>query len=164
MRLSPHLAALLLVGCSKPQTDSNNPTPATTAATAPTATTAAVQSAPSTSAPAPTPRAACDGVFDAPPGAVKLCDEHVLADKSEIHWTSWSVTTSRMETFEPYRKRAGECKMGFTFKPPILSVSNNADMRLSIHDVTETGFPSCSTKPGAEARSVIVISQKRDKP
>jgi hypothetical protein len=131
---------------------------------------AASSAPPPTTAPTPAttkaagpPREGCDGVFDPPQGAIKLCDEHVLADKSEIHWTSWSVTTSRMDTFDPYRKRAGECKMGATWKPPILSISNNADMRLSIHDVTETGFPSCSVKPGAEAKSVIVISQKHDK-
>lgn len=67
-----------------------------------------------------------------------------------------------MDTFAPYRKRAGECHIGFTLKPPILSVSDNAKMRLSIHDVEES-FPSCAKKPGADAVSVIVISEKNDR-
>jgi len=154
----------LVAGCSR-QNESKETTP--TASVTP-VTPAVPASSPPTSesavaAAAPPARAGCDGVFDPPAGATKLCDQHTLGNNMEIHWTSWTVKTSPWETFEPYRKRAGECKMGFTFKPPILSVSDNADMRLSIHDVKETGIPSCEKKPDGEAKAIIVISRKHDR-
>ncbi len=119
--------------------------------------------APALAAPAAgPPRPGCEGLFDPPEGAAKLCDEHVLAGRGEIHWTSWAVTTSRADTFRPYHARASACGAGATFKPPILSVSKG-DARLSIHDKGESSYPSCATKPGPAHASVVIISIKHDR-
>ena len=127
-----------------------------------------------TPAPAPAPAATpaatpdrdkdpCSGLFDPPPGATRLCEENVLGQGAEIHWSSWAVTTSRWDTFTLYQERAKGCPdVSSVSKPPLLAVSQN-DTRVSIHDVTETGYPSCATKPGPDAKSVVVISAKLDR-
>jgi hypothetical protein len=104
----------------------------------------------------------CSGLFDPPAGATKLCDEHVMGQGAEIHWSSWAVTTTRWDTFMAYQRPASGCGASTVSKPPLLAVSKD-DIRLSIHDVSETSYPTCTTRPGPEANTVIVISaqQKR---
>ncbi len=104
----------------------------------------------------------CQALYEPPPGAVKLCDEHVSATTAEIHWTSWAVTTEVQATFERYRQLAVACKVAFVNKPPLLSIGAG-DQRLSVHAASDTDFPACATKARAGDRSVIVISQKHDR-
>ena len=169
---------LAAVACSRPQSEpapAREP-PAPSAQTSPsaTSTTSGSPGAPPPAAPnlappsavaaksAGPPREGCDGLFDPPAGAVKLCDEHVLGDGAEIHWTSWAVKASRMDAFRRYEKHAGECNASSTSKPPLLTVSKSG-ARLSIHDANESGYPSCGMKPDADHPTVIVISEKHDR-
>jgi len=105
------------------------------------------------------PREGCDGLFDPPAGAVKLCDEHVLASQGDVHWTSWAVTSSPAETFRPYEQRARGCGASTISKPPTSSVENG-ETRLSVHDANESGLPSCAAKAGTSHPTVVVISTK----
>jgi len=180
MRGSSFLLALIACACSRPQsepaparepaapsaqvvpsstsTTSGSPGPAPPPATpnvAPPSAVAAKSAGP--------PREGCDGLFDPPAGAVQLCDEHVLGDGAEIHWTSWAVNASRTETFHVYQQRAGECSGSSTSSPPLLSVSRG-DARLSVHDANERGYPSCAARPGPDRPTVVVISTKREHP
>jgi hypothetical protein len=142
------LLALMGSGCSRPGGES--------------AAGGASQGASASAGKAGPARPGCEGLFDPPEGGLKLCDEHVMAMNAEIHWTSWAVTTSRLETFRPYRERAGKCGASVTFKPPLLSVGKE-NLRLSVHDANEAGAPSCATKPGAAHASVVVISTKYER-
>lgn len=162
----PLLATLLppsaTAGCSRPQGEpsaSEGPRASSTLAASPPG---APPNAPAAARKAGPPRAGCEGLFDPPEGASKLCDEHVLGGGAEIHWTSWAVTSSRMDTFRPYQARATGCGAGFTLKPPLLDVAKG-DERLSIHDAGEAGYPSCAAKPDAAHPTVIVISTKHDR-
>ena len=86
-----------------------------------------------------------------------------MGEGAEIHWTSWAVTTPRWDTFTLYQQRAKACDgVSSVSKPPLLAVSKG-DTRVDIHDVSETGFPTCATKPGPDARTVVIISTKLDR-
>lgn len=105
----------------------------------------------------------CSGLFDPPPGATKLCQQSVTGTGAEIHWSSWAVTSSRMEVFQLYQERAKGCPdVSSVSKPPLLAVSQG-DTRASIHDVTESGYPTCDTRPPPDAKTVLVISGKLDR-
>jgi hypothetical protein len=169
--LAPALFFTALVACSRPQgepTAREAPLASPPAAARPPDATLRPNAAPNAAPNAPAagragpPRAGCEGLFDPPEGAVKLCDEHVMADRAEIHWTSWAVTTSRLDTFQTYRARTTECGASATFKPPLLNVSKG-DQRLSIHEAGETGYPACAVKPDAARPTVVVISTKHDR-
>jgi hypothetical protein len=108
------------------------------------------------------PRDGCAGLFDPPEGAVKLCDEHVVANGSDIHWTSWAVTSSRTDAFRPYEQRAATCSASVTTTPPLLTVSKEAK-RLSIHEATETGYPTCANRAPATHPTVVIVSVKVDR-
>jgi hypothetical protein len=166
-------ALVALLACSRPQSESTpaQKPPASSAQTTPSS------AAPTTESPSPAapPTAAgtapsgavatkaagprrdgCDGLFDPPEGAVKLCNEHMVGSGAEIHWTSWAVTSARADTFRPYERSAAACGASTTSAPlPSLS---KADSRLTVHDAQETGYPSCATKPGSTHASVVVIS------
>ncbi|MDF2696499.1 MAG: hypothetical protein K0S65_4882 [Labilithrix sp.] len=171
------LVGLGLVACSR-RTNAPTPTPEPAAPSAETAPPAVptptfsgplrpIPNAPGNSVPpnavaekaAGPPRDGCAGLFDPPEGAVKLCNEHTMGGDAEIHWTSWAVTTSRMDAFERYRTRATACSASVTTKPPILSVTKD-ETRLSVHDATETGYPSCANRPPPSHASVIIISTR----
>lgn len=159
MTLLPLLAT---VGCSRPQGEpsaNEGPRASSTLTTSPPRN---APNAPAADRKAGPPRAGCEGLFDPPEGAIKLCDEHVLGGGAEIHWTSWAVTSSRMDTFRPYQARATGCGAGLTFKPPLLDVTKGNES-LSIHEASEAGYPSCAAKPDAAHPTVIVISTKHDR-
>lgn len=107
-------------------------------------------------------RGDCAVLFEPPAGAKPLCAESVLAEDSEIVWSSYGVTTDPSTTFEPYRRSASRCGAGVVTKPPILSVRKD-EQRLSVHPAREAGYPSCETKPGAEHAAVVVVSRKMDR-
>src|SRR5690349_15770315 len=147
----PGMIAILCAACSGAgDAPPKEKTPAAPAAAAPAAAPAATPEGPQGRDKDP-----CSGLFDPPPGASKLCEENVLGKDAEIHWSSWAVTTTRMDTFKLYQERAQGCPdISTVSKPPLLAVSQG-DTRASIHDVSETGYPSCATKPGPEAKSVV---------
>lgn len=175
MWTTPGLFALFACACSRPQSEPaparEPPTPSAQVVPSSTSTTSgspgpAPPAAPNGGPPsavaaksAGPPRAGCDGLFDPPAGAVKLCDEHVLGGGAEIHWTSWAVKTSRMDTFRRYQEHADGCSASATSKPPAPSVTKG-DARLTIHDASESGYPSCATRPDADHPTVVVISTK----
>lgn len=175
----PSFVLLVVVGCSRPQTEPaparDRPAPSAQTAPSSTSTTsgspgpAPLPAAPNATPPsavaeksAGPPREGCDGLFDPPAGAVKLCDEHTLGSGAEIHWTSWAVRTSRVETVRLYEQRAAGCGATATSNPTSLSLGKG-DARLSVHDASESGYPSCTTKPPADHPTVLVISTKHDR-
>jgi hypothetical protein len=101
----------------------------------------------------------CQALFEPPKGAVKLCDQHVLAVGAEIEWTSWVVATDRQATFESYRRRATECKVALG-EPFTLE---DGPQRLAVHAVSDADFPTCSKAPRSGDRSVVVISVKHER-
>ena len=119
-------------------------------------------SPPAPAAGATAPAESCAGLFEPPAGGTKLCDEHVAAEGEEIHWTSWAVTASRMDAFKPYGDRGAACGASVVTKPPILAVSKG-EMRVSVHDKGETGYPTCASTPGPGDQSVVLISTRRVK-
>lgn len=92
---------------------------------------------------------------------MKLCDGRTVTDLTDAKWTSWAVTTDRMETFWAYQRRGEACGASSVSKPPLLAVSN-ADTRLSIYGTEESGYRSCANEADALHKSVIVISTTRN--
>jgi hypothetical protein len=96
--------------------------------------------------------AGCEGVFDPPPQAKNLCIQRVISKSGEIHWTSWAVPGSAADAFTAYEARARACGAEVTG----LKVSKG-EHRLSVHEGTEKGYPSCETSPPAN-HAVVIIS------
>jgi hypothetical protein len=151
-------------GCSP----SGEPTTVNTTAVDVPRSSASTPSTPSTSAaPAPATSASaaagdCEALFAPPAGAVKLCDEHVAAEGSEIHWQSYAHADDRHGLWTPYHERAGRCGASATFKPPLLSVAKEGK-RLELFDAAGGGFPTCSKAPAATHKTVVIISEKHDR-
>src|SRR5258706_6674151 len=51
----------------------------------------------------------CEHLPGPPPGADKLCDEHVMATDAEIHWQSYASRDSRLDVNRPYPEWASRC-------------------------------------------------------
>lgn len=111
----------------------------------------------------PTPED-CKRLFAAPAGAEPLCNEHVMGNGMEIHWRSYGSKEARGALEPPYQSGAGQCKYGLVFKPPLFSVSDNADNRLEMFEASDKSYPTCSVSPKPEHKTVIVISEKHGRP
>ncbi len=140
--------------------------PVREAAPPPTAPVAAVTSvsSPSVSSPSassPNAKSECDAIFEAPPDAEELCNEHVRGQKAEIHFRSYGTSEARVDVNRRYQGPAGRCHFGVVTKPPIFSVAKD-NLRLSTHEASETGFPTCANAPKPTHKTVIVISSKTD--
>jgi hypothetical protein len=107
------------------------------------------------------PEADCATAFDPPRRGELLCDEHVLAQSSEIHWRSYGVPDDYADVKERYHRLAASCNLGFVFKPPGFSMSRG-DLRLEVHEPTET-YPKCATAPQPSHRAVVILSSKTDR-
>ena len=130
------------------------------------------EEAPPASAPAPAPVATradastavdCKGLFSPPAGSELLCDEHVLGTGMEIHWRSYGSKEARALLESPYHSGATRCGHALVTKPPLFSVSDDAALRLELFEPSDKGYPTCTTTPKAEHRTVIVISEKFDR-
>ena len=170
MKRLPVLVLLSVMGCSgsgKRSKDDAVPATPTPTPTASPATSPPPSVAPSASPSASTPPAGpagdeCATLFSPPPGAHKLCDEHVMGKGAEIHWQSYAFTEPRFAVFKPYWDAASRCKVSLVTKPPLLSISRDG-WRLEAFDVEGGGFPTCDKAPGPEHKSVIMISVKYDR-
>lgn len=91
-------------------------------------------------APASSSDGACAKDFAPPANAKLLCDEHVVGKGMEIHWRSWASTEARTTLDEP------------------------CGMKVETFDAKQGGYPTCATAPGPEHRTVIVVSEKHDRP
>ncbi|MBS2019260.1 MAG: hypothetical protein JST00_40730 [Deltaproteobacteria bacterium] len=105
----------------------------------------------------------CTQVFLPPSGAEPLCDEHVMGSGMEIHWRSYASKEPQAALEARYRASAGRCGYALVTKPPQLSVSHGS-MRLEVFDAGAKGYPSCSASPKSDHVTVIVISEKHDRP
>jgi hypothetical protein len=149
----PHLlrflAAVLAVagassaGCSKPRVDAH-PSASTSASTS-----AGLDD--------------CEGIFAAPANTVALCDEHVLGNGAEIHWRSYASTESRAAVNARYRVASANCPYELTFKPPAFGIASGG-RRLATYEAAEPEYPKCARTPGAAHKTVILVSEKFDRP
>lgn len=148
------LVALIAVsGCDRGAV-SATPAPSASAPATPSATTSATTSASASDGD-------CATAFDPPRGGQLLCDEHVLAQSSEIHWRSFGVPEGYGEVRDRYRRLAASCNLGFAFKPPGFSMSRG-DLRLEVHEPTET-YPTCATAPQPSHRAIVIVSTKTER-
>src|SRR5438105_15920302 len=96
--------------------------------------------------PAPPPaQIDCKDLFAPPPRGEKLCEEHVAATDSEIAWTSWALDEPLADVTRRYQDAAGRCH-ATTTPAPDFSVAQG-ERRISTHDATATGYPTCEKKP-----------------
>jgi hypothetical protein len=98
----------------------------------------------------------CDSALAPPPGADRLCDEHVMAKDSEIHWTSFATTAARSDVDARYGKLVGTCGITGKVKPDLDLA--RGDQHLATFDATSHVYPTCGTAAKSGARTVIVIS------
>lgn len=103
----------------------------------------------------------CAAIFAPPPGAEKLCDEHVRGAREEIHFTSWGTAEDIEAVNVRYRAPASKCGLGVVTKPPLFSLTKG-DLHLSTHDAADSHYPKCSVAPKHEHKTVVVISSKTD--
>ncbi len=99
----------------------------------------------------------CDALMKPPPGAERLCDEHVAAQDSEVAWTSYALVEATPDVIARYREAATRCGVATQEAPFTLA---KGDERLSVHDASQPGFPRCEKKPAAAHRSVLVFSRR----
>ena len=111
----------------------------------------------------PTPED-CKRLFVPPAGAEPLCNEHVMGNGMEIHWRSYGSKEARGALEPPYHKGAGQCAYGLVFEPPLFTISDHGAMRLEMFEATDKSYPTCSVSPKPEHKTVIVISEKHDRP
>lgn len=149
MRLACLVCITAIVSCSRAPEDATADAP-----TAPT------PSAPSSDL---VPADDCAALFAPPPGATKLCDEHVLTEGSEIHWQSYAHADDRYALWPSYQERARKCGAGTISKPPMLEVVKD-DRRLELFDAAGGGFPTCTVAPAADRKTVVLVSEKHDRP
>lgn len=155
-------SVVLLSACSRPSPAGQDATaPQTSVAIPPAANTAPLEPETPPPAASSTPDAQagddCDRLFGPPPNAEKLCDEHDNSVDSELHWQSYATTESRVAVNRRYQEWAGKCQFGFVTKPPIFSVTKGPT-RLSTHEAQPVDYPTCSKKPSANHKTVIVVS------
>ncbi len=105
----------------------------------------------------------CEQVFAAPAHAELLCDEHVMGSGMEIHWRSYGSNEERGAVDLPYWRAATTCHYSVESKPPIFSVTGGG-RRLETFDAPTSGPPTCAKVPGPSHRTVIVLSEKHDRP
>jgi hypothetical protein len=153
--------ALFLAACSRPSAPTKDATPSANSVVIPAATEPAPSETNTTPAPAANSAAAtgddCERLFAEPANADKLCDEHDNAVDSELHWQSYATKESRVDVNRRYHEWASRCHFGFVTKPPIFSVTKGPT-RLSTHEASISGYPTCEKKPSADHQTVIVIS------
>lgn len=104
----------------------------------------------------------CAHLFDLPPGAELICDEHVMANVAEIHWRSYGVAEARASVNQRYHGLASSCGVSFTFKPPLFSLSKG-ERRLETFEVSNRSYPTCANNPTAKHQTVVVVSEKYDR-
>jgi len=95
--------------------------------------------------------------FPAYPGAKQLCGpEHVMGNSMEIHWESHTTGDAIAKVVAFYEKDRGAKakKDGVSFE---IRDKANDDLVLSIHPADDK-YPTCSKKPGAGDKTVIVVS------
>jgi hypothetical protein len=107
---------------------------------------------------------ACEGVFLSPPkNAVLLCDEHVVANGTEVHWRSYATTEPRAAVNARYRVATATCPYSLTFRGPIFSIAHER-RRLQTYDAASAEPPSCAKKPDRTDKTVILVSESFDRP
>ena len=98
----------------------------------------------------------CDTALAPPPGAELLCDEHVIAKDSEIHWTSYATSEPRSTVDARYAKLVGTCSITGTVQPDLDLA--RGQQRFATYDASAKSYPWCSVSPKPSHRTVIVVS------
>ncbi|MBL8607998.1 MAG: hypothetical protein JNL38_11790 [Myxococcales bacterium] len=102
--------------------------------------------------------ASCDDLTAPPPGAVRLCGQHVTGAPGQPHieWSLWATRERRADVEGRYRKLAATCRVEVTGEPA-LSIARG-DRRLSAHDASRSDYPTCGVAPSPEHATVVVAS------
>ncbi|MDB4933252.1 MAG: hypothetical protein JWP87_224 [Labilithrix sp.] len=104
----------------------------------------------------------CAGIFEAPAGAIPLCDEHVVANTGEIHWRSYATAEARSAVNARYRVASANCPYELTFKPPAFGIASGG-RRLATYEASEPEYPKCAKTPGVSHKTVIVVSDLHER-
>jgi hypothetical protein len=102
--------------------------------------------------------ASCQTLFESPAGADHLCDEHVLANTGELHWSSYGAREPRGLVDARYREWATRCGAEIEVGAQTLLVSRGP-WRVSTHDAAAHDYPTCGTAPSPRHTTVIVVSR-----
>ncbi|MBK9000910.1 MAG: hypothetical protein IPM35_34755 [Myxococcales bacterium] len=132
------IVGLILFGCSRESAPTSKPE-------------AAASATPAATSPE------CEKLFEPPPGAVLLCDQHDLATDAEIHWRSFGSSEARSALEKRYRELAGRCGAEVTSRPNELGIGKGP-FRLSVHDAEPKGYPGCEKAPASGHLTVVLIS------
>ena len=96
--------------------------------------------------------------FEPYKGARNLCSEHVTGNTMHIRWTSWATRDDVATVVAHYEKAIG--KKAETGDKGERTFSDGKDLRIAIYPATKNdGFPSCSKKPEAGEKTVVLISR-----
>ena len=107
------------------------------------------------------PQVDCATLFDAPPEAELLCDEHVMAQSMEIHWRSYATTRSLADENARYRAATSRCDVTLVGEAPGLSIASGG-RRLETFEKSAS-YPRCGRGPTEAHRTVVLISEKHDR-
>jgi hypothetical protein len=99
--------------------------------------------------------------FPAYPGARELCNEHVLAlsgkTQHEVHWLSFASRDATADVISFYAGREGKNAQRSSDS---FEVHHGADHTLTVQPASKAVAPSCSSKPRADEKTVIVVSEQ----
>jgi hypothetical protein len=96
--------------------------------------------------------------FETYKGARQLCSEHVAAKDMHIQWASYATTDDVAKVIASYEKSTGK-KAAKQAKGNV-TIEKDKGYVLSIYAAKDVDkFPTCATKPTADEKTVILISQ-----
>ncbi len=96
--------------------------------------------------------------FESYKPAHQLCNEHVAGKAMHIEWTSWATTDDTAKVIAFYEKSTGK-KATKQVKGNV-TIEKDKGYVLSIYPAKQNDqFPSCATKPTADDKTVVLISQ-----
>jgi hypothetical protein len=94
------------------------------------------------------------GVFEAYPGARKVCSQHVMGNSMEISWTMYATRDATVQVRAYYQRQqprlvdtTGGDFMVRSGKIDVLSVNAKGDW-----------YPTCESRPLANETTVLVVS------
>jgi hypothetical protein len=102
---------------------------------------------------------ACSRLFEPPKGARPLCEHTARGRDADTLTRRWATTEPRVSVNARYRDAGMACRFGVVTKPPVFAVLS-AGRELSTFDVTDAEAAACTTTPGPDDQTVIVITQR----
>ncbi|MGV3625678.1 MAG: hypothetical protein ACO1OB_33010 [Archangium sp.] len=89
------------------------------------------------------------------PASEPLCNQHVLAQRGEVHWKSWAFADSPDSVFAKYRKLAERCGGQIDVKKKRVTI---AGLDIAVHAAGTAGIPSCENQPEKGSQTLLLIS------